>query len=44
MISFKLSHLSVIMQLMVLFSVTWAIEFVAAHLRIFLKNVIHMHA
>ena len=29
MTSLKLSHLSVIMQLMMLFSVTWAIELVA---------------
>ena len=38
MISLKLSPLSVIMQLMMLFSVTWAIELVAAHLRKFLKE------
>ena len=38
MISLKLSHLSVIMQLMMLFSVTWAIELVAAHLRKFSKE------
>ena len=38
MISLKLSHLSVIMQRMMLFSVTWAIELVAAHLRKFLKE------
>ena len=38
MISLKLSYLSVIMQLMMLFSVTCAIELVTAHLRNFLKE------